>query len=167
MQNTRNHAKIHVHLVEKGISRFRNGWDLFCTEESDGQSIELHSHILQNIDYERSDVNSSRTMPRREAERGARRLVRRTALKWWMLVGTGTAISAPCLCGERRDIPERIQLGARDDRGSNTGTGLSLFRTFGKEQPDQKLHERIILKGGCFLNAKTAEKSSLSFMYEE
>ena len=67
-------------------------------EESDDQSVELHSHILQNIDYGSLDVNPSRTMLRREAERGARRLVRRTALKWWMLVGTGTAISAPCLC---------------------------------------------------------------------
>ena len=67
-------------------------------EESDDQSIELHSHILQNIDYGSSDVNPSRTMPRREAERGARWLVRRTALKWWMLVGTGTAIPALCLC---------------------------------------------------------------------
>ena len=75
----------------------------------------------------------------------------------------GNSRAAP-VCGERRDIPERIQLGARDDRGSDTGTGLSLFRTFGKEQPDQKLHERIILKGGCFLNAKTAEKSSLSLI---
>ena len=37
-------------------------------------------------------------MPRREAEWGAQRLVQRTALKWWMLVGTGTAIPAPCLC---------------------------------------------------------------------
>ena len=98
LQNTRNHAKIHVHLVEKGIFHFQNGWDLFCIEESDGQSIELHSHILQNIDYGSLDVNPSRTMPRREAERGARWLVRRMALKWWMLVETGTAIPAPCLC---------------------------------------------------------------------
>src|SRR5699024_11359090 len=64
-----------------GIFHIRDGWDLFCTEESNGQSIELHSHILQNIDYRSSDVNPSRTMPRREAERGARRLVRRRALR--------------------------------------------------------------------------------------
>ena len=75
----------------------------------------------------------------------------------------GNSCAVP-VCGERHDIPEPIQLGARDDRGSDTGTGLSLFRTFGKEQPDRKLHERIILKGGCFLNAKTAEKSSLSLI---
>ena len=144
MQNTRNHAKIHVHLVEKGIFRFRNGCDLFCAEESDGQSIELHSHILQNIDYGSSDVNPSRTMPWQEAERGARRLVRRTVLKWWMLVGTGTAIPAPCLCGERRDIPERIQLGARDDRGSDTGTGLNFLHNFDKEQPSRNCVNRSL-----------------------
>ena len=73
----------------------------------------------------------------------------------------GNSCAVP-VCGERHDIPEPIQLGARDDRGSDTGTGLNFLHTFDKEQPDQKLHERIILKGGCFLNAKTAEKSGLS-----
>ena len=39
------------------------------------------------------------------------------------------------VCGERRYIPECIQLGARDDRGSDTGTGLNFLHTFDKEQP--------------------------------
>ena len=53
----------------------------------------------------------------------------------------GNSCAVP-VCGERHDIPEPIQLGARDDRGSDTGTGLSPFRTFGKEQPSRKCINR-------------------------
>ena len=43
----------------------------------------------------------------------------------------GNSCAVP-VCGERHDIPEPIQLGARDDRGSDTGAGLSLLHTLGK-----------------------------------
>ena len=48
------------------------------------------------------------------------------------------------VCGERRDIQERIQLGARDDRGSDTGTGLNFLHTFDKEQPSRNCVNRSL-----------------------